>query len=244
MLTCRPVWGCSGCEWPCPEWAGSSLLCVPEVSAWQEDWPQHLTVHKITSLGKHQTKSWEVSQPGSHTNRNPKKHCDRLLQIKVPFPGTPVFTWILNLWMRHRNSRNPQLFKEMQPVTQRKSESAVFLEPQKNKFRPGEQRSVLTLLIFIFSYQLLQLFSFLLLHLLLPVLHVKLRGAKTLISVCFTFSSPSKTCLLFHLNPHRSKVRLLKLHLRYTWADGLLLPFLPPHKTNSPLPPRCTLYCS
>lgn len=84
--------------------------------------------------------------------------------------------------MRHRNSRNPQLFKEMQRVTQRKSASAVFLETQTNKSGPGEQRSVLTLLIFVFSYQLLQLLSFLLLHLLLPVFHVKLRGAETLMS--------------------------------------------------------------
>lgn len=146
--------------------------------------------------------------------------------------------------MRHRNSRNPQLFKEMQPVTQRKSESAVFLETQKNKSGPGERCSVLTLLIFVFSYQLLQLLSFLLLHLLLPVFHVKLRGAKTLMSVCFTFSSASKTRLLFHLNPHRSKVRPLKSDLRHTRADGLLLPFLPPHQSNYPLPPRCPLYCS
>lgn len=197
VLTCRPVWGCSGCGWPYPEWAGSSLLCVPEVSAWREGWPQHLTVQKITSSGKHQTSgsraagkchSQEITRPLT------RKYSDRLQQTKARFPGTPVFTWILNLRTHHRNYRNPQLFKEMQPVTHRKSESAVFLETQKNKFRSEKWRSVLTLFIFILSYQLLQLFSFLLLHLSLPVFHVILRGAKTLISVCFTFSSACETC--------------------------------------------------
>lgn len=70
----------------------------------------------------------------------------------------------------------------MQRVTQRKSASAAFLETQTNKRGPGERRSVLTLLVFVFSYQLLQLLSFLLLHLLWPVFHVKLRGAETLMS--------------------------------------------------------------
>lgn len=79
-------------------------------------------------------------------------------------------------------------------MTQRKSESAAFLGTQKNKVQTGERRWVLTLLLFILLYQLLQLFSFLLLHLSLPVFRVVLRGAKTPISVGFSFSSASKTC--------------------------------------------------
>lgn len=148
--------------------------------------------------------------------------------------------------MHHRNSRNPQLLKEMLFLCDSEEERVSgLLKTQKNKFRPWEWRSVLTLLIFILSYQLLQLFSFLLLHLSLPVFHVILQGAKTLISVCFTFSSVLKTCWLFYLNPHKSWAPLLRLHLRYTlqcwWAPSAFP--LPPNKTNSPLPPWCTLYC-
>lgn len=70
-------------------------------------------------------------------------------------------------------------------------------------------------------------------------------GSKNTDYVCFTFSSVLKTCWLFYLNPHKSWAPLLRLHLRYTlqcwWAPSAFP--LPPNKTNSPLPPRCTLYC-
>lgn len=70
-------------------------------------------------------------------------------------------------------------------MTQRKSESAVFLETPKHFALP------LTLLIFILSCQLLQLSSFLLLHLSLPVFHVILGGEKKTKPLQITPSKPT-----------------------------------------------------
>lgn len=144
-----------------------------------------------------------------------KNSPDRLQRAR--FPATPVFTWFLHLQTHHRNSRNPQLFKEMQPVTQKKSESAVFLEPEKQIW---PWRTAL-------GTHSAPLYSF------VSVAAAFLFSAPPSLDVCVPrYTAGTRNTGLFHLNPPDC--------WSYTWYTHQSL-FATPTQNKLPLPPRGTI---